>query len=180
MDYDSLLKTAARTLDGAGERLVSTFPRRRYDRYDLSDVAITLFCILAAWLAASALMEFLLVRVRDAAFRLLVMGLGLPPFLLTPLELLGAVLDTALILALPLSVASVMFFAYRGGPSSPSIDEPRHRDDPGEVERIVLVRVRRQGGDLSVSALARELRVPEDAVRETVERLASRGLVTMD
>lgn len=200
----NFLKAVARTLHGAGEWLVSTFSRRKHaPEYRLLDFAITLFGILVVWLVASALVPFLLARIRGAAFRIFVSWLGLPRFFLTPLDLLGTALDTALFLALPLSVASVIFFAFRRSPAAPARDGPPRRDDPGdahrhppppapardgplrrddpdEMERRILVRVRQRGGDLSVSALAGEWGVPEDAVREAVERLASRGLIAMD
>lgn len=176
MDYDSFLETAARTLDSTGEWLVATLSRRKHARhYYLSDFAIALFCILVVWAFAAILLG----RVQDVTLWF-VMRLGLPPFLLTPFDFLATVLFNALTLAFLFSVASTLFFAYRRAPAAPASDEPLRRDDPGETERRILVQVRRQGGDLSVSAFARELDIPEDAVREAVERLASRGLLTMD
>ena len=171
-----MLKTAARTLDSAGERLVATFSRRNHAGYHhLGDFAIALFGVLAVW----GFVAFLLGRVQDATLRFLT-WLGLPPFLVAPFDSLATVLDSALFLAFLFSIASIAFLAYRRAPSGPAAADPPHRDDPGEMERRILVRVRQRGGDLSVRALATELDVHEDAVRDAVERLASRGIIAMD
>lgn len=176
MDHDSLLETAARTLDSAGERIVASFSRREHAAYHgLGDFAIALFGVLAVW----GFVAFLLGRVQDVTLGFL-MWLGLPSFLLAPFDLLATVLGSALILALLFSIASITFYAYRRAPSGPAVAEPRHRHEPGEMERRILVRVQQRGGDLSVRALAAELDVPEDAVRAALERLASRGVIAID